>query len=145
MDVTSRIISAIPPSAAAGHIPMFAVNGFYGIINKNLFHSNLLFFPWVQYEFVDLVTVSKIIVKTRYAPHWPTHFDMVEVRLGNTSHPNGNFSSATLVGNYERYARSGAILVVQVTPPIAGKYLSFKCHTDHYNYVLIADLKVLGY
>ena len=146
MDITRRIINAIASSINTGHGPMLAVNGFYGFQNNNLYHSVFEEKAWVQYEFDDVVTVTKVIVRARTYPPWPkAEFDKVKIKLGNTSQPSGVISSFSLLGKYESYSGNGAIIVFQAIPPIAGKYLTLKRYENSEHYLIIGDLKVIGY
>ena len=144
IDITSKIVSST--STIAGSGPFFAVNGYYASENYNLLHAELVVNPWAEFEFDAIVTITKIIVKARYSTVFPhTAFDLVRVELGNATNNNGNFGSFTTLGTYEKSSANGAIIVYTVTPPKSGKYLAFRCYDNLTRFLLIADLKVLGY
>ena len=143
MDISSRIITGTSSAVASGHVPMYALNGFYGIANYNLYHTTYHYQPWAQFEFDAVVTVTKVIVAVRNYPPWGgTAFDMIEAKLGNDS---GNFNSFTSLGSYGSYSANGAVIIYYVSPPVSGKYLSFKCFMTSNSHILIGDLKVIGY
>ena len=146
MDISSRIVSGIASSTYTNHVPMMALSGYYGTKSVNMFHSTHEHYPWVQYEFDAVVTLTKVIVATRNYPAWqPNEFDKVKAKLGNVSQPSGDFTSFASLGLYGSYSGSGAIIVYHVTPPLAGKYLAFKCKLPTKRHLLIGDIKVIGF
>ena len=144
-DITPRIINAV--ASSVGKPPLLAVSGFYGTENHNLFHTNNQISPWVEFEFDNVVTITKIIVRARYSTVYGiTAFDEMKAKVGNASYTASNsWSSHISTGNYGTFSGQGAIIVYKLNPPRAGKYLGFKYTENDPYHVVIADLKVIGF
>ena len=144
-DITHRIISAVASSIGYGKGPMRAVSGFYGVGNNNLFHTVYGVKPWVQYEFDTVVTITKIIIRTKHTSQG-SFFDDIRVKFGNSSYVVSNsWNPLFVLGDFSPAASSGAIVVFKVDSTRTGKYLAFKYQKSDNHHVLIGDLKVIGY
>ena len=140
-EITSVITSAISSPVASARIAELAVNGYYALAGHNVFSGSYQVEPWIEYDFGKVVQIQKVIAKARNATTNP-HFKKVEVRVGNTSSPVGDFSTATLLEYYPDNAAKGEIVVFDDSAPLWGRYLSFK-RLGQGNFV-IGNLNILG-
>ena len=121
-----------------------SVNGYYAIGYENLFVTDGVVDPWVEYDFGKVVQIQKVIAKARNDTAFATRLENFEIRVGNTSSPSGDFSASALLAHYPGIANQGEVLVFDGFNPVWGRYLSFQRLLVTDDAIVIAKLYVLG-
>lgn len=143
-EITTAIEAFASSTVYISNIPEHSVNGYYGIETFNNFvAAPPQTTPWIEYDFGKVVQIQKVIVKTRISIFGLSpQFKNVEVKVGNTSSPSGNFSSSTLLAQYWNTAVAGEVVVFEGSSPIWGRYVSIQSAEDAF--FILANVNILG-
>lgn len=84
--------------------------------------------PWVLFDLGRRVPVQSVLLVAQPNDLAAPNFRYLEVRLGETPPPEGNFSSYTLLGRFEREGEAYQEVTMRSLKPIICQYVSIQSY-----------------
>lgn len=86
--------------------------------------------PWVLFNLGGLVPVQSVLLVAQPNSQAPLNFRNIEVRLGKTLPPEGDFSSFTLLGRFDKEGEAYQEVTMKSHKPIICQYVSIESYIN---------------